>query len=292
MKLSKPIAEFLSSAYDAVVCRPSGAARQGRRKRKPCRSGSGFGVVIAHYNRGNSIHRPLFNLLDHPAVEEVVVFDDGSTAEEFDMLCRNVRELDAPGKVRVERREKNRGAMATKIDAVAAAKSEWVLVLDSDNTAFRGYLAALQSTVERNADTIYCSPFAFPYFSFRPFAGRKFAFEDCCALTRSGELRRVFIINDGNYLVHRDTYLQRMSPLVGMGSDVADVMVANYKWLSDGGYLQVLERGVYHHRVDESSFWMRTAEESRRRVLHVFDLFEQGVRWQEGGGARILDGSI
>lgn len=287
MKLSKPVAEFLSSAYDSVVCRSAGAARQGRGTRKPRRSGSGFGVAIPHYNRGASIYRTLFNLLDHPAVEEVVVSDDGSTSEEFEMLCRNVCGLDAAGNVRVERREKNCGALATKIDAVAAAKSEWVLVLDSDNTAFRNYLDAMQSTVDRDPDTIYCSPFAFPYFSFRPFAGRKFSFEDCCALTRSGELRRVFIINDGNYLVHRDTYLRRISPLVGMGSDVADVMVANYKWLSDGGYLQVLDRGAYHHRIDASSFWMRTADESRDRVMTIFNLFEQGIPWHSGGKEQI-----
>ncbi len=287
MKFSKPVAEFLSSAYDSVVCRPASAARQGRSKRKPRHSASGFGVVIPHYNRGASIHLPLFNLLDHPAVEEVVVFDDGSTSGQFEILCRNVRELDASGSVRVERRGTNRGAMATKIDAVAASQSEWVLVLDSDNTVFRNYLDELHDLPDRDPDAIYCSPFAFPYFSFRPFAGRKFSFEDCCALTRSGELRRVFIINDGNYLVHRDTYLRRISPLVGMGSDVADVMVANYKWLSDGGHLQVLDRGAYHHRIDASSFWMRTADESRDRVMTIFNLFEQGIPWHSGGKEQI-----
>lgn len=69
-------------------------------------------------------------------------------------------------------------------------------------------------------------------------------------------------------------------------------MVANYLWLSGEGRLEVLQHGAYHHRIDGSSFWMRTAEESRRRVLHLFALFEEGVRWQTGGSERILDGSI
>jgi len=57
--------------------------------------------------------------------------------------------------------------------------------------------------------------------------------------------------------------------------------------LSDGGRLRVLERGAYHHRIDASSFWMRTADESRERVLQIFSLFEQGVPWHSGGKERI-----
>jgi len=287
MKLPKPVAGFLSSLYDSVVCRPARAARQGRAEKVPRLTGSGFGVVIPHYNRGASIHRPLFNLLDHPAVEEVVVFDDGSSPEEFHLLCKNISVLNPDRRVLVERRDENRGALATKIDAVSVAKSEWVLVLDSDNTAFRGYLNVLQSVANRDPDVIYCSPFAFPYFSFRPFAGKAFSFEECCVLTRGGELRRVFIINDGNYLVHRETYLQRIGPLAGLACNAADVMVANYKWLSDGGRLHVLDRGAYHHRNDVSSFWMRTAGESRARVLEIFRLFEQGISWHSGGDKKI-----
>lgn len=249
--------------------------------------GAKFAVAVAHYNRGDLIHRPLCNLLNHDSVVEVVVFDDASDPQQLANLQEKVDYLGANNKTRILRREKNKGAQQTKLDAIRACKTEWVLLLDSDNTALGGYLSELQSLEDRDPDTIYCSPFAFPYFSFRPFAGKKFSFEDCCALTRSGELRRVFIINDGNYLVHRDTYLRRISPLVGMGSDVADVMVANYKWLSDGGHLQVLDRGAYHHRIDASSFWMRTADESRDRVMTIFNLFEQGIPWHLGGKEQI-----
>lgn len=284
MKITKSVAGLLSAAYDSLVCRPASVARQARNSPSKRGSGKGFAVVIPHYNRGRSIHRPLFNLLDYPAVEEIIVLDDGSSFEEFDLLCRNVRSLDPARRIRIERREENRGALATKIEAVAAAKSEWVLILDSDNTAFKNYLRELQNLPQRDPNTIYCSPFAFPFFSFRPLAGRKLDFDDCCALTRTGELRKVFIINDGNYLVHRGTFLDRASLLKGLRSDVADVMVTNYKWLSEGGIIEILERGTYHHRVDASSFWMRTADESRSRVMFLFQQFEDGRRfgqWEE-----------
>jgi len=292
MMISRKWASRSSRWSDVWLCRQARIRRQSLRGVSRPAVASAFSVAIPHYNRGRDIHRPLCNLLDHPHVAEVVIYDDGSAPQEYAMFSDNVKALDAAGKIRILRREMNQGAQATKLDAVAACRSDWVLILDSDNTAFRSYLNALGRLADKRPDAIYCSPFAFPYFSFTPLAGRCLYFRDCCDLTRSGLLRKCFIINDGNYLVHRETYLQRISPLRHLASDVADVMVANYLWLSGGGCLEVLHRGAYHHRVDESSFWMRTAEESRRRVLHLFDLFEQGVRWQEGGSARILDGSI
>ncbi len=245
-------------------------------------------VAIAHYNRGKEAYRPLYNLLDHPLVAEVVFFDDGSAEGEFAALKKAVTGLGATERVRIERREKNRGALQTKLDATAACHSEWVLILDSDNTVFPSYLNALAKIKNKTPETIYCSPFAFPYFSFKSLAGRILDFDACCELTRSGLLRQCFIINDGNYLVHRKTYLKQIMPLATMRSDVADVMAVNYAWLSEGGKLEVLRQGIYHHRIDASSFWLRTADESRERVMKIFELFEKGIRWQDGGAERIM----
>lgn len=287
LSFRKTYAGLISGWHDGFRCSAKRVRRQANRSTDRLSKSASFAVAIPHYNRGDSIHRPLCNLLDHASVAEIVVFDDASDPEQFAALQSKVDSLGARKKTRVLKRETNKGAQWTKLDAVRACQTEWVLLLDSDNTAFRSYLSELESLGDRDSNTIYCSPSAFPYFSFRPFAGRTLSFEDCCALTRNGELRRVFIINDGNYLVHRETYLQRIGPLAGLGSDVADVMVANYKWLSDGGRLHILNRGAYHHRIDASSFWMRTADESRERVLEIFRLFEQGTLWQAGGKEQI-----
>ncbi|MEI6183774.1 MAG: glycosyltransferase [Polynucleobacter sp.] len=280
MTIPKKWAPLLSRWHDALFCSRTLVARQGRRTAKAAASPQAISVAIAHYNRGYTAHRPLCNLLDNPLVGEVVFFDDGSSSPEFAALVENVRSLDPGGKVRIERRESNKGAQRTKIDAVAACRNEWVLVLDSDNTAFCGYLRQLAKIQRKDPDTIYCSPFAFPYFSFKALAGRSLSFDQCCKLTRSGLLRQCYIINDGNYLVHRDRYLLRTKSLQDLPSDVADVMLANYLWLSEGGSLEVLPRGAYHHRIDASSFWVRTAEESRTRVRFLFELLEEGCRWK------------
>lgn len=247
-------------------------------------------MAIAHYNRGQLAHRPLCNLLNNDFVAEIILFDDGSRPEEFAALKGFVARLNCGERIRVLRREKNCGAQTTKLDAVEACEREWVLLLDSDNTVFPGFLKGLSRISSRNPRTFYCSPFAFPYFSFHPFAGKQLDFEHCVSLTRSGELRRIFIINDGNYLVHRETYLSRIGCLRDLKSDVADVMMANYLWLSGRGTLSVLPKGAYHHRIDPSSFWMNTADESRQRVVELFARFEQDLRWDDDFAVQVLKG--
>ena len=106
-------------------------------------------------------------------------------------------------------------------------------------------------------------------------------FQKAWELTASGDLRRYYIINDGNYLVHRESYIRSVKALGTIASDVADVMVVNYNWLSQGGYLQILPGTFYFHRVDASIFWCRTEEESLHRVSEIFARFEAGNRWDE-----------
>lgn len=245
-------------------------------------------VAIAHYNRGTLAYRALCHLLDHPLIREIVFFDDASRSEEYIALENFIEQLGLGDRIRLRRRASNLGAQATKLDALSACRSEWVLLLDSDNTAFPSYLRALSQISERDPQVLYCSPWAFPYFSFHPLAGRTLDFEACHLLTCNGLLRRVFIINDGNYLVHRETYLERLGCLRSLHSDVADVMMANYLWLSMGGSLQILKQGTYHHRIDASSFYLRTADESRSRVMGLFMRFEEGMRWDDEWGAMQL----
>lgn len=288
IEVPKRWAPSVSSLHDRFFCRPEKVLEQARAGRYLKIRPDAISVVIAHYNRGTQAHLPLNNLLASDFVAEVVFMDDASQPEQFQALEEFVASLDAGERVRVVRREPNCGAQATKLDAVAAARREWVLILDSDNTAFPSFLSALARIPRRDPSAIYCSPFAFPYFSFAPFSGQALDFERCVELTRRGDLRRIFIINDGNYLVCRDSYLKSLGCLRDLRSDVADVFVANYLWLSQGGRLEVLTRGAYHHRIDASSFWMRTAEESRQRVIVLFSRLEDGQKWDSKFEAELI----
>jgi hypothetical protein len=69
-------------------------------------------------------------------------------------------------------------------------------------------------------------------------------------------------------------------------------MLVNYKWLSDGGSLQLLDKVSYFHRVDGSSFWSRTVEVSKKRVQEIFKRFEHGERCREDFLAGLRSGKL
>jgi glycosyltransferase involved in cell wall biosynthesis len=267
--------------YDHFVCTAEAVRRQAKlgQEDKAAR-GLKFSVGIPHYNRGRLIYRPLFNLLNHPAVAEVIIVDDGSREEEFRKLRDFVESLGCGDRVKVFRRQENKGALLTKLECVEKCSSEWVLVLDSDNTAFSRYLDKLGGIRNPNPQAFYCANWAFPFFPFHDFSGLKFDFDKACEWTRTGILKQVYIFNDGNYLVNRQTYMEIVGGIGRIASDVADVMVVNYRWISEGGGLSVLPNASYFHRVDASSFWNLTAEQSKSRVMCIYAALEDGRRFE------------
>ncbi len=278
MKLPVNFWTTLSRIYDATLCTPAAVTRQGHAADKPF-AGKKISVAIPHHNRGNSIHLPLRNLLNDARISEVVIMDDASSPAEYEALVKNVRAIDGKNRVRIIRHEKNLGAMANKLSCVENVSNEWLILLDSDNTIFKNYLDAVYALPTWNPEVFYCPCWAFPYFPFQSLLGERLDFARVAALCRDTTLRKVFLLNDGNYFINRAAYLENLAPLAELRHDVADVMVACYLWLSNGHSLEVIRDAHYTHRIDATSFWMRTQEESRRRVFEVFNLFEKEERW-------------
>jgi glycosyltransferase involved in cell wall biosynthesis len=211
----------------------------------------------------------------------VVIVDDGSHESEYEALQEQVRLIDKAGRVRIHRRVENRGALLTKLECVEKSSSDWVLLLDSDNTAFKGYLDRLTSLDRLDPAVIYCADWAYPYFPFHELSGMTLDFAKSSELLGSGVLKRNYLLNDGNYLVNRNRYLEVISTIGKLPSDVVDVLVVNYLWLSKGGKLDVIPGTKYMHRVDESSFWSQTAEASKKRLLAIYERMEGAVPWDE-----------
>jgi glycosyltransferase involved in cell wall biosynthesis len=84
-------------------------------------------VVIPTFNRAATLRRALGSVLrqSRPA-DEIIVIDDGSTDGTFELLAR-----DFP-KVRV-RVQQNRGVSSARNLGIAAATSDWIAFLDSDD---------------------------------------------------------------------------------------------------------------------------------------------------------------
>lgn len=252
-----------------------------RIRQQPASPGSesrSVSVAIAHFNSASQIHLPLFNILGDPRVSEIIIHDDGSCEDDFARLTLRVESLP---KVKVFRRERNRGALRTKWDAVGHCQSEWVLLLDADNTAFRSYLEAIFAIESWCPSTIYCPSFAWPFFDFRVLAGRSLGFGDVRQHVVDGLLRRTYLLNDGNYFLPRQAYLDAVRPILDLPHPTPDVLEVNYVWLSLGNILTVLPHGAtYCHRVSPGSYWNANPERSRGRLMELLAAIEAGEKWR------------
>ena len=279
LQRKKKFQQWLQQGYDRFICTPDRLACQPSRK---IRTGERkISVAIPHWNRGGLIHRPLWNIIHDERVEEIVIVDDGSSEEEFALLVKNVAQYDRRKIVTIHRREENRGAQFTKIECVEKTTGAWMILLDSDNTLLPSYLNIVATLENLEEQKIYCPDWAFPYFCFHQLSGEQIDFQRACQLTKKGVLQRVYILNDGNYFFHRNSYLTHLLSLKDMHPDAADVMTTSYHWLSQGGFLEVLRGAPYIHRVDASSFWIRTSEKSRKRVMTIFDRLEKKIPWDD-----------
>ena len=271
--------DLFVKSYDCFAASRERTRREASKKiSSPFAGGdSRISVVITHFNRGASLHRSLRNVLSHPVISEIVVFDDFSDHSNYAKLTSCLSSLKRSD-IRVVRAKSNLEALRAKRAAVEACSSPWVLLLDSDNTVFRNFLDAIFRMPACDDSTIYCAAFAFPYFDFRTVAGRDLDFEGIREYAAEGTLNRVYFFNDGNYLVPKARYLEVSHSIGSPCDDSADTMLFNYFWVSTGGKMKFLPGTSYLHRIDATSRWMNNSSRSKNRVTEIVGRLKEGKR--------------
>jgi succinoglycan biosynthesis protein ExoU len=99
------------------------------------RSDPGIDVIIAAWNRSDTIARAVTSALAEPQVRHVIVVDDGSTD---DTAARAGRCDDGGGRVMVHRLSSNGGPSRARNVALRMATSAWVAILDADDMFLPG----------------------------------------------------------------------------------------------------------------------------------------------------------
>ena len=227
----------------------------------PLNESGTISVAIPHYNGVKMAHVGLFNILNDPRISEIIFLDDGSKIEEFNKLKTKLKPFSQ--KVKLFRRDVNWGPLANKIQAVELCSSDWIVLLDYDNTLLPEYLETIFNLTEWKKSTIYCPGYAYPYFDFREsLGGKNIDLNATSSMINSGDFNRRFF-NDGNYFLHRDSFIQSIKPFWNYSVFAADVIFANYLWISSKNTLKVLRNSKYIHRIHGGSSWLNMKESER-----------------------------
>lgn len=212
-------------------------------------------VAIPYYNSEKYLEKTLELPLSSEFVSEIIIHDDGSI---------NEIESSHP-KVKVYRNEHNVGAFKNKYLAVSKATNDWVYLLDSDNYFFDNSLDVVKNINPQRGT--YYSPSQLHLDDDGLDAslhGRivKYDFgvvdsSKAKSLLESGVGEFEWLINTGNFFVHRDDYIVAMKDVFEDPSYPyfeADAIVFCYNWLKKGNKIEVVEDLWYNHRLRSNSY--------------------------------------
>lgn len=270
--------------------------------------GMTYGVAMTAYHeerRGRVpyqwIRESIAPALAHPAVSEVFVYDDTGTA---DSTARLAEALGPHDKLRIEGGDINLGVFGAKVESVARAGPEWVLMADSDNVFGADALDTLAS-LRPSPPTLYAPSFGRPALDYREMCGRWTLrdFPRFNAHRMSG-----CAINTGNEFVNRDAFLAVFAHLRGgrwdlklpdyLGvSDRSDVKwrrvydsfdsgFINSQWWLAAGAIEIVPGFEYvhgsltpeHQAVARSSWDNAPEEKDRLPAIFIGELLEAARR--------------
>lgn len=212
-------------------------------------------VSIPYYNSEKYLDQTLEPLLDSQFVSEIIIHDDCS---------ENEIQSDHP-KIKVYRNEKNLGAFKNKYLAVSKSSNEWVYLLDSDNYFFDNSLDVVKGiTAQRGR---YYSPSQLHLVDDgldSNLDGRIVKYDfgiidsvKAKSLLASGIGEFEWLINTGNFFIHRDDYIDSMKDIFENDSYPyfeADAIVFCYNWLKKGNTIEVIDDLWYNHRLRGNSY--------------------------------------
>lgn len=210
-------------------------------------------ISIPTWNRVDVLIESFSKVLSDERVENIHIQDDASDIEIYKQVKSMVDVLNTThnNKITISRNLTNQDCFRNKQHAVLGAKSEWVVLLDSDNIIDTDYLDRLYEIENWDAGTIYTPDNAYPNFDFTAYSGLLLSKENISENIDKPLLETM--LNASNYFIHKDTWLS-----VWDGSEnpvTSDSIYVCMKWLQSGKKIKVVQGLKYFHRVWEQSHY-------------------------------------
>jgi len=232
---------------------------------------SKISLAITHFNRSSLVVGALCNALYDDRIDDIIIYDDASSPEEFSRMQANIANLSP--KISIRRGEQNFGAYKSKIMAISHCKNEWAIILDSDNALSETYVDRLYHISAWNPKLIYCPTSANPYFNFKLFSDTEINLEKARELILNNPHPKLFrnFINDGNYFVNVQKYLDCAKDNQDICVQASDVAAFNYLWLKSGCSLYAVSNLSYYHRQHSGSYWLSTMTDSKKVLNKIIE---------------------
>lgn len=226
-------------------------------------------LCITTYNRPKETIESFWNVRNENRLHMIYVLDDHSGASYYNLGANIIKESkNISVKTTIISNEQNLGMSRNKAKAISLSKTDWCIILDSDNKISPDYIDAIYKLEEWNKHTIYCPSFAMPNFDYRRFEGMYFDRENIKPyLTDKTFLR---LLNTCNYFVNKNEYAKvyEYNPEI----KGADTIWFNYLWLKAGNGFYVVPNCHYEHAVHPGSGWQQNLHENRKKANEIKEL--------------------
>lgn len=215
-------------------------------------------IAIPYFNNEKYLEKVLELPLSSDFVSEIIIHDDCSDRQ---------IESDHP-KIKVYRNDVNLGAFKNKYLAVSKSSNEWVYLLDSDNYFFDNSLDIVKNISPQRGR--YYSPSQLHLVDDgldSSLNGKIIKYDFDVKIIDSSEPKRLFnskyweefcwLINTGNFFVHRDDYIESMKEVFEDPNYPyleADAIVFCYNWLKKGNTIEVVDNLWYNHTTRSNSY--------------------------------------
>lgn len=229
----------------------------------------------------------LHTILTDSRVDEIVIVDDCSTdlSATVDILDKlnDVLILSNIGeKIKIKVNKENKRGFYNKIEAVAAAKNDWVILLDSDNYLYHSYINALYALPSWEKDIVYCPEFALPNFNYSLFISNTIDAEYTKRMLE-GKAEKTqdqfrLLLNTGNFFFNRNEYLR----ILGLEQEnlIEPYGVCsfyfNYLWMKNGNKMRIVKDASYFHRIHDDSYWIQNDRISIKMTEQFTDSIKNG----------------
>lgn len=236
-------------------------------------------LAIPFYNTSQYFTDCIKYALEDDFVSEIVVNDDCSSEDHVYNLVNIIQSLGSE-KIKLYRNSVNIGAFRNKYQTVRNCTNDWVYLLDSDNHPFEETYQVIKNLPETFTDICYSPAHLYckndSMSDYENISDYNFGY-DTIGIEESKEslVKGVewfnWFVNTGNYIFHRETYLNNLKEVFNDFSVPllhADTAAAFYFWLKGGGKFKVVKELRHNHRLRPDSNWHSCGDNSSKSASY------------------------